>query len=188
MKVLGVGLGRTGTASLNQALTILGYRSRHFDTTFMSLVEAASTTGHLDLSSYDNVDALTDNPTNLFYEEFLERYPLLKFILTIRDEDSWVKSVTQLYLKRPTNSLKRPRYSDEFIRTALYSRACAFGSVTVNEFLLRKRFRDWNRHVISNIDPARLLVMSVADGWEPLCRFLDKPIPETPFPWLNRHK
>lgn len=31
----------------------------------------------------------------------------------------------------------------------------------------------------------RLLEWSVEDGWEPLCRFLGKPIPEEPFPHVN---
>jgi hypothetical protein len=31
----------------------------------------------------------------------------------------------------------------------------------------------------------RLLVWSVADGWEPLCEFLELPVPDTPFPHLN---
>lgn len=31
----------------------------------------------------------------------------------------------------------------------------------------------------------RLLVMQLGDGWEPLCRFLGKPIPDEPFPRAN---
>jgi len=39
--------------------------------------------------------------------------------------------------------------------------------------------------VIETVPPDRLLVFTVADGWEPLCAFLDVPIPDTPFPHLN---
>ncbi len=35
------------------------------------------------------------------------------------------------------------------------------------------------------IPAERLLVFDVAEGWEPLCRFLDKPVPKTPFPRVN---
>lgn len=31
----------------------------------------------------------------------------------------------------------------------------------------------------------RLLEWTVEDGWEPLCEFLDKPVPEEPFPHAN---
>jgi hypothetical protein len=35
------------------------------------------------------------------------------------------------------------------------------------------------------IAPERLLVFDVAEGWEPLCRFLKVPVPDTPFPHRN---
>ena len=31
----------------------------------------------------------------------------------------------------------------------------------------------------------RLLTYHLGDGWEPLCHFLGKPVPETPFPRSN---
>lgn len=31
----------------------------------------------------------------------------------------------------------------------------------------------------------KLLEMDLADGWQPLCKFLDKPIPDEPFPRAN---
>ena len=38
------------------------------------------------------------------------------------------------------------------------------------------------------IPPERLLVFDVADGWEPLCRFLGHKIPNTPFPNTNSNE
>jgi hypothetical protein len=35
------------------------------------------------------------------------------------------------------------------------------------------------------LPPERLLVFELGDGWEPLCRFLGKPVPEIPFPQTN---
>jgi hypothetical protein len=46
----------------------------------------------------------------------------------------------------------------------------------------------FNRHneaVQRTIPQERLLVYNVKEGWEPLCRFLGVPVPETPFPRLN---
>src|SRR4051794_10236186 len=48
-----------------------------------------------------------------------------------------------------------------------------------------RTFQEWNRRVGERIPADRLLVYEVTEGWAPLCRFLDKPIPATPFPHLN---
>jgi len=46
-------------------------------------------------------------------------------------------------------------------------------------------FTRHTQEVRDTIDPARLLVFDVREGWEPLCRFLDAAIPDEPFPRLN---
>jgi hypothetical protein len=35
------------------------------------------------------------------------------------------------------------------------------------------------------VPPERLLVHDVSEGWEPLCRFLQVPVPDGPFPRTN---
>src|SRR5438552_18713338 len=44
---------------------------------------------------------------------------------------------------------------------------------------------NWNEKVKSLVPPERLLVMNVKEGWAPLCKFLDMPIPAEPFPRAN---
>ena len=39
--------------------------------------------------------------------------------------------------------------------------------------------------VVSSIDAERLLVFEVSDGWQPLCDFLELPVPNEPFPRSN---
>ena len=40
--------------------------------------------------------------------------------------------------------------------------------------------------MVRGLVPAdRLLEWSVEDGWEPLCKFLNKPVPKIPFPRTN---
>ena len=46
-------------------------------------------------------------------------------------------------------------------------------------------FHEHIEKVRSSIDPARLLVFDVAEGWGPLCSFLGVPEPTEPFPRLN---
>lgn len=45
---------------------------------------------------------------------------------------------------------------------------------------------DGHNYEVKNLIPKQqLLVYDVREGWEPLCRFLEVPIPEEPFPRLN---
>jgi hypothetical protein len=45
-----------------------------------------------------------------------------------------------------------------------------------------------NDAVRAAVPPARLLEWRPGDGWEPLCRALDVPVPDEPFPHLNTTK
>jgi hypothetical protein len=58
------------------------------------------------------------------------------------------------------------------------------GSMTDKEAAL-SAYRRRTDEVRATIPPERLLVFDVAEGWQPLCRFLDVPVPVTPFPHLN---
>ena len=49
----------------------------------------------------------------------------------------------------------------------------------------------FNEHVeeVKRVIPEeKLLMHSAKDGWEPLCTFLDVPVPEEPYPWVNDSK
>jgi hypothetical protein len=46
-------------------------------------------------------------------------------------------------------------------------------------------FEDHNQAVIDAIPASRLLVYEPGDGWGPICRFLDVPVPHEDFPHLN---
>lgn len=95
-KVFVLGLSKTGTTSVGNALALLGYkrigwkdiRSRHLVHTFI----------HGDLSALVDqahyFDAFEDLPWPYVYHEMAEMYPNAKFVLTLRkDEDTWLKSM-----------------------------------------------------------------------------------------------
>ena len=46
-------------------------------------------------------------------------------------------------------------------------------------------YKDWVQHVKDTVPKDRLLVFEVKEGWEPLCKFLNLPKPNEPFPRLN---
>ena len=54
-----------------------------------------------------------------------------------------------------------------------------------HEDIMLKRFHSHNTALKAAFGPERLLVFEVAQGWEPLCRFLGVPVPTTPFPKVN---
>jgi sulfotransferase family protein len=176
VKFLGVGLSKTGTSSLHYAFQSLKLRSIHYDRRRLYDV-VMGRNPHPDFRIYDDVDAVCDLPSACFYEEFLAAYPDLRFILTVRDEDSWWASMEQHLLRNPVPSERE----DPFIWKL---RHFAYGTATAAEFIYRKKYREHNQRVIDRLPAERLLVMNIVagDGWEPLCRFMGRPVPAVPFP------
>ena len=54
-----------------------------------------------------------------------------------------------------------------------------------NEAQMKKKYRSHNIYVSARVQPSNLLVFNVKDGWEPLCQFLERPVPNFPFPRVN---
>ena len=50
---------------------------------------------------------------------------------------------------------------------------------------LGKAFVRRNDELKAALPAERLLVWSAKDGWEPLCEFLEVPVPDQPFPQIN---
>jgi hypothetical protein len=50
---------------------------------------------------------------------------------------------------------------------------------------LRDVHRGHNELVRSLVPKEKLLLFDLASGWEPLCTFLGKKVPEAPFPYVN---
>jgi hypothetical protein len=195
LKVIGAGLSRTGTLSLNMALEQLGFRSLHFDLSRLSDVLDGSNE-HPDFRRYDDVDAVTDLPTAFFWRELMEAYPDSKVILTLRNVDDWWVSIQEHFRFHyvPEESRIKHKLGKRFGIAAWqegeyrvirrFLRNNVYGSPRPTEFLYKKRYIEHNEHVMACVPRERLLVMDIAagDGWAPLCAFLDKPVPDCPFP------
>lgn len=201
-KIFGIGLSRTGTGSLNEALRILGYRSIHFpvimrNTSLEARVKyrlnkwakelrinnplfedfAAGTGNSLSFikPSNSDFDAMTDLPASRFYRELDQAFPSSKFILTVRDESDWLKSCSRFFAKGTHQFFKWRQMNLDMYGVESYSQTA---------------FQDaYARHISAvqsyfNSRPNDLLVMNIpaGDGWEKLCSFLEKPIPDRPFP------
>jgi hypothetical protein len=198
MKVLGVGLGRTGTLSLHRAFQLLGLKSLHYDQVRLRDIVDGSNS-HPNFRRYDDVDAVTDIPTAYFYRELLETYPECKAVLTVRDVDSWWESSIRHNDQDPVaepslwgrvfariSATEAARLERHRFKTQL--RNYVYGSAVPREFLYKRKFLEYNERVVADIAPDRLLLMNIVagDGWDKLCPFLGVPIPAEPFPYENR--
>ena len=176
-KIFCIGLSKTGTTSLARALEILGYRTRDY----IGVTRYASgDLSCIDLTEIDAHDAFTDTPIPSFYRELDKRYPGSKFILTTRNMDDWLRSCAKQFTPR---IVSKQNDATRQLHTDLYG--CF-------EFAAEKYASGYTRFVEGVLDyfrdrPQDLLVAEICDGdtWERLCAFLDKPVPESPFPVTN---
>jgi hypothetical protein len=198
LKIIGAGLGRTGTLSLKAALEELGFGKCYHMIEVLgnpgqtAIWNAAAEGKPMDWDAvFQGYQATVDWPACNFYEELMRRYPDAKVILTVREPERWYDSARQtIYYVR--NLI--PRWA-----AALNPRMRGFRPMLdrlVWDGMFHGRFEDksyaidvFNRHneqVRRVTPPERLLVYEVKDGWGPLCSFLGVRIPEgKPFPHLN---
>jgi len=178
LQILGVGLPRTGTASLTNALKLLGYNAEHHAPHRLPLDGLHANS----FKVFDDVDAVIDAPACHFFEEIGNVYSDLTYILTVRNEDAWWRSIKL--------------HSDKIITGGAsthidYTRrlhGLIFDYPVPQEYLYRRAFRRHNQAVRTAIPPHRLLEIDVTTGggWLKLCEWLHKGVPEQPFPWENR--
>jgi 3'-phosphoadenosine 5'-phosphosulfate (PAPS) 3'-phosphatase len=178
MKIFGIGLSKTGTTSLAHALEILGYRTKDYpgiDHYIRGDLNASISSELL-----DEYDAFTDTPIPSFYRELDARYPDSKFILTIRDMEGWLKSCKKQFTQKLADK-QNEAHNSLFID--LYD-CNVFG-----EQKFREGYERFTNGVINYFQnrPDDLLIMDVSggDGWKALCPFLEKAIPDIPFPKSN---
>lgn len=176
MKVFGVGLQRTGTTSLTDALAILGIKTLQYPKQI-----------YRDLADpiVDEYDGFTDNPVPLLFRELDERFPGSKFILTIRDEESWLESLKWLFRVGKVKF----NWADLELVDEFHHRL--YGRTTFDRETFRRVFRSHNDavRVYFASRPDDLLEVDVerGDGFEKLAPFLGREIPRgVPFPHRNK--
>ena len=131
---------------------------------------------------FDGFSSTVDFPTNKYWRELTAYYPDAKVILSIRDADSWFDS-----LQRSVMSPEARAKSEQSPMIPILTKMLLdYPSERLEdrEFML-DHYRTWNADVISALPPERLLVWQLGDGWEPLCAFLDVPVPAEPYPHIN---
>ena len=192
LKVIGLGLSRTGTYSLKLALNQLGLGPCHhmeevlIDMPRQMPLWQGALAGRLDFATiYDGYYAAVDLPTAGYYRELHAAYPEAKFLLTHRSTESWVASFSSTVdrLLSIGEAASAPMREWIVMSKALIAKAGL--PLDPDEAALGEAFEKHIAAVKATIPANRLLVYEVKEGWEPLCAFLGVPVPEGPFPRTN---
>jgi hypothetical protein len=186
LRVVGAGLGRTGTSSLKLALErLLGGRCHH-----MSEV-LADPARHVALwapvlrgeeADWEEVFAgyvaQVDFPGAAFWPELSRAFPEALVLLSTRPAEAWYRSAGATIFQlddRHGSSPFREVWHDRF----------GFGDAFDDRESMVAAYERHNATVRSSAPPDRFLEWTVADGWAPLCDRLGLRVPNDPFPWTN---
>ena len=169
-KIFGIGLSRTGTTSLNNALNVLGIKAIHLPK--YKYVDGRCT---IDGQALKNYTALTDTPIALAYKILDEQFPHSKFILTIREKLEWLNSCKRHFADSSDDH--------DYLRMDLY------GTTTFDKEKFSNAYDKHLQDVCSYFKNRKsdLLIIDISngEGWEKLCPFLGKEIPNIQFPKQN---
>jgi hypothetical protein len=181
-KIFCVGLHKTATTSLHHAMEILGLDSWHWSSAHTAKAIWREMNNDGTSATVDRYDALGDLPIPMLYRQLDRAYPGSRFILTLRDEASWLDAVRRHFDTRH-NRFREGWSKDPFtnrVHQVLYGRQ-DFDAPTFLE-----RYRRHNREVLAYFAsrPQDLLTMEIGKdtGWDALCSFLDIPRPKMNYP------
>ncbi|MGB0522590.1 MAG: sulfotransferase family protein [Flammeovirgaceae bacterium] len=203
VKVIGAGLGRTGTMSLKLALEYLGYGPCFHmvellqEPQRLSYLKTLHKTGKTNWSEFfSGFNSTVDYPTCLYYDQLLQENPAAKVILTERDPEKWYESVYQtIYRGKPkgfkdiTRLVKNLIFSKDMRKVApvfMHNDTLIWNGQFKGKFEDKQAaieiYLQHNEQVKKTVPAEQLLVFQVTEGWQPLCTFLGEPTPDIPFP------
>jgi hypothetical protein len=192
LKVVGAGVGRTGTNSLKIALEqLLGEPCHHM---FEIFANPAQVPDWIDAIEGRPVDwstmlegyaALVDWPGASFWPELSAANPDALVLLSVRDPESWYKSASNTIFQVLDNAPPEMRPWLEAVRTLLRDR---FSDELDDPAAMMDAYVRHNDAVRRAIPSERLLEWTPADGWGPICERLGLDVPGDPFPKTNDTK
>lgn len=189
LQVIGAGLGRTGTLSLQSALETLGYGPCHHmkvvlmepSNPLWSRVEEGDMTALREI--YQGYKATVDYPGCVFYKQFLQWNPDAKVILSVRDNAAvWEESCRATIFQPGVEMPNMPAHVASVMKLLKTAHAEDPKLATTD---LQQLYNDWNQAVIDSVPADRLLLFNVKEGWGPLCSFLGVAEPDCAFPRVN---
>lgn len=194
LQIIGAGLGRTGTHSLAQAIEILGLGPCYtiFDVdknpghaaAWTAAMRKEAVDWHTVFSGYQ---AAVEWPTVAFLPQILSQFPDCKVILTMRDAASWYDSAAATIFPGLEAGASNPNLEQR--TQSAWKRDLILNHVFAGRYHERAYtmdlYEEHVRSVLGLVPSSRLLKYDVTEGWQPLCEFLQEPVPNVPFPWRN---
>ena len=194
LRVVGAGLGRTGTNSLKLALErLLGGRCYHMSECMERPGDVAVWHAAIRGETVDweallaDFDATVDWPACAFWRELGAANPEAVVVLSVRESpEAWWESME----KTIVSTLSRPVPADD----EDWVRRRAMTLDLMNSFTEGWKHRDaaiaayeaHNKDVRRTVPAGQLVEWRPGDGWAPLCEMLGVAAPEEPFPHTNR--
>lgn len=176
-KVFCVGWSKTGTTSLTEALRILGLFSWHSAPWVIDSMGCDN-----DFSSIADYTSVSDLPVCALFRELDQAFPGSKFILTSRPAENWIESST--FAMKDYNI-----GSKDILESEVRMTRWIYGTDQFDRQLFLQRYIQHNQQVLEYFkDRSDFLVIDIAEAnqWQKLCDFLDLPLPDSPFPYLNK--
>jgi hypothetical protein len=191
LSVIGAGFGRTGTESMKVALETLGLGPCHH------MKEVIASPGQTRLwraiahanesrvsepnwdEAFAGYSSAVDWPSAYFWRELSAYYPDAKVLLTVRSPESWYASMEKTIFKSLGENSDRASVGVKLIAEQVFGGCLDDRDHAIS--IYEKNIEE----VQAAFGEDRLLTYSIGDDWEPLCRFLDKPVPDVPYPRTN---
>ena len=186
LTVIGTGFGRTGTDSMREALTMLGFGPCHHMYEVMEHAQQKRLWRGLAKGERPDWDQLfagykscVDWPSAYYWRDLIQVYPKARVILTWRSPESWWESFQNTILPAIADSKDQ-----DSLGVALVAKQVFGGRPQDRAHAIR--VYEANVQAVLNTVPAeRLLIHKLGDGWGPLCAHLGVPVPDEPYPARN---
>lgn len=195
LKVIGAGVGRTGTYSLKLAINQIGLGPcHHMEEVLHNMATqvplwSAAASGAPEWSRiFSGYRSTVDWPTACFFRDLAKEYPEARFVLTVRDPKRWADSFGATIYKLLGSIDQAPQEKQAWLRMASEVIAMTGFPPGLDRDELAQAFISHNRAVKEAIPADRLLEFEVKHGWQPLCDFLDVPVPDIDFPRTNHRE
>jgi hypothetical protein len=193
IRIVGAGLGRTGTHSLKLALEqLLGAPCYHMVEVFahpehVPVWHAAMLDGPVDWPAvFDGYDATVDWPGGGVWQSISVAYPDAKVLLSSRrSADEWWTSASKTIFEAlggdgPIGGPDRGEWTA--MATAMMKRLTPDFP---DEAACKAAYERHNATVRAEVPASQLIDWQPQDGWGPLCAGLGIPEPSDPFPVTN---
>jgi hypothetical protein len=190
IRVVGAGVGRTGTHSLKLALEqLLGGRCYHMVEVLgrpddVAVWHRAMLGDQPDWPTFlSDYEATVDWPGAAVWRELSDAFPDAIVLLSVRaDADAWWRSADRTIFEALRKEPPPEMAAWHEMTKAMFTR---FGAGPTDAEPAKAAYERHNRDVRAAIAPERLVEWRAEDGWAPLCAALGVAVPDEPFPVTN---